>query len=47
MRELIPPHKRTVELTFEIFTIKLVKENLLTFSEAYDIFESQKGSSDT
>ena len=21
MRELIPPHKRTVELTFEIFTI--------------------------
>ena len=28
-------------------SIKLVKENLLTFSEAYDIFESQKGSSDT
>ena len=28
-------------------SIKLVKENLLTFSEAYDIFESQTGSSDT
>lgn len=27
--------------------IKLVKENLLTFSEAYDTFKSQKGSSDT
>lgn len=28
-------------------SIKLVKENLLTFSEAYDIFKAQKGSSDT
>ena len=28
-------------------SIKLVKENLLTFSEAYDTFKSQKGSSDT
>ena len=30
MRELIPPHKRTVELTFEIFTVKKMIKNLLT-----------------
>ncbi|WP_461884501.1 type II toxin-antitoxin system PemK/MazF family toxin [Fusicatenibacter sp.] len=28
-------------------SIKIVKENLLTFSEAYDTFKAQKGSSDT
>ncbi|MCI5873322.1 MAG: hypothetical protein MR012_06585 [Roseburia sp.] len=28
-------------------SIKLAKENLLTFSEAYDTFKSQEGSSDT
>lgn len=28
-------------------SIKLVKENLLTFSEVYDKFKAQKGSSDT
>lgn len=28
-------------------SIKLVKENLLTFSEAYDTFKAQKGGSDT
>lgn len=28
-------------------SIKLMKENLLTFSKAYDTFKSQKGSSDT
>ena len=28
-------------------SIKLVKENLLTFSEAYDTFKTQKGGSDT
>ena len=30
MRELIPPHKRTVELTFEIFKNKKITRNELT-----------------
>ena len=32
MRELIPPHKRTVELTLEIFILELFSLFILTFS---------------
>ena len=30
MQELIPPHKRAVELTFEIFNYKKFVKNVLT-----------------
>ena len=33
MRELIPPHKRTVELTFEIFRRTRFSRNLLHFPD--------------
>lgn len=42
-----PPVEICKQGTDMKISIKLVKENLLTFSEAYDIFKAQKGGSDT
>ena len=39
MRELIPPHKRTVELTFEIFKKDSRAVRPLTFSETDATFK--------
>ena len=40
MRELIPPHKRTVELTLEIFIAFLHCKYDLTKTNKYSIFNS-------
>ena len=40
MRELIPPHKRTVELTFEIFTEQVVLDDEDDFWYQIDKIES-------
>ena len=37
MQELIPPHKRTVELTFKIFIVNTSPLYILTSSKIYDI----------
>ena len=42
MQELIPPHKRTVELTFEIFALDNIYKLILNFGKLYDIISDEE-----